>query len=93
MRARMLRLHHKTASKLLRLKTLAEKEGASRVARRIHAVILNSEGYTSGELASLLKVGRLWGSRKLTRLRSGRLTHPEFSGSRLRRVGDSLSRE
>ncbi len=58
MRARMIQLHHKTASKLLRLKTQAEKEGASRVGRRIHAVILNSEGYTSGELASLLKVGR-----------------------------------
>lgn len=58
MQARAIRLHHKTASKLIRLKAEAEKDGAHRVARRIHAVLLNSEGYTSGDLASLLKVGR-----------------------------------
>jgi len=58
MRARTIQLHHSTVPKLLRLKRDAEKEGARRVARRIQAVLLNSEGYTSGELASLLKVGR-----------------------------------
>jgi transposase len=58
MHARTIRLHHKTVTKLLRLKKEAEEEGEHRVARRIHAVVLNSEGYTSGDLATILKVGR-----------------------------------
>jgi transposase len=58
MRARVLKLHHKTVGKLLRLKSKAEKEGASRVARRIHAVLLNHDGRTSGEIACILKTPR-----------------------------------
>lgn len=54
MRPRMLKLHHMTRSKLWRLKDEAEKEGARRVAKRIHAVLLNSDGRTSGEVANIL---------------------------------------
>ena len=58
MRARVIRLHHLTAKKLIRLKREAETDGAYRVARRIHSVLLNSEEYTSGGIASLLQVPR-----------------------------------
>ena len=58
MRARVLRLHPRTVDKLLRLKREAEEEGAYRVARRIHAVLLNHDGYTSGEINNLLKASR-----------------------------------
>ena len=58
MRARLLRLHPMTAKKLLRLKKEAEAEGAARVARRIHAVLLNHDGYASGKIAALLNAER-----------------------------------
>lgn len=55
MRARLLRLHPKTAQKLRRLKKEADEEGAYRVATRLHAVLLNGDGRTSGEIAGILK--------------------------------------
>lgn len=58
MQARMLQLHPQTVKKLLRLKKEAEAEGAYRVARRIHAVLLNRDGRTSGQIAELLKAPR-----------------------------------
>lgn len=58
MRPRMLRLHPKTYDKLLRLRAEAEHDGAYRVARRIHAVILNADGRSSGDLAKVLKAPR-----------------------------------
>jgi len=58
MQARMLTVHHKTAEKLLRLKREAEQEGAYRVAKRIHAVLLNNDGLSSGRISSLLKSPR-----------------------------------
>jgi len=58
MQARMLQLHPQTVKKLLRLKKEAEAEGAYRVARRIHAVLLNNDGRTSGQIADLLKAPR-----------------------------------
>ncbi len=58
MRARILALHPRTAEKLLRLKREAEGDGAYRVAKRIHAVLLNHDGYTSGQIATLLKAPR-----------------------------------
>src|SRR5207249_10048573 len=39
---------------LIRLRKQAERDGAYRVAKRLQAVVLNSEGRTSGELAHLL---------------------------------------
>lgn len=56
--ARILRLHPKTYQKLIQLKKEAEREGIYRVAMRLHAVLLNSEGHSSGELASLLNAPR-----------------------------------
>ena len=58
MRARVIRLHHLTAKKLIRLRREAETDGAYRVARRIHSVLLNNDEYTSGGIASLLQVPR-----------------------------------
>ena len=58
MQARVLSLHPKTVAKLWTLKNEAEAEGEYRVARRIHAVLLNHDGFTSGQIVSLLKSPR-----------------------------------
>lgn len=55
---RLLRLHPKTHSRLVRLSKEAERDGVYRVAKRLQAVVLNSEGRTSGELAGILKAPR-----------------------------------
>src|ERR1700686_2985523 len=55
---RILHLHPKTYKRLIRLRKQAEQDGAYRVAKRLQAVVLNSEGRTSGELANLLKAPR-----------------------------------
>ena len=55
---RLLRLHPKTFRRLIRLSKEAEQEGAYRVAKRLQAVVLNSEGRTSGDLARILKAPR-----------------------------------
>jgi len=47
-----------TIKRLIRLCKQAAQEGAYRVARRLHAVVLNMEGRTAPEIASLLKVHR-----------------------------------
>ena len=58
MRARILDLHPGTVKKLLRLKKEAQSDGVYRVARRIHAVLLNHDRYTSGDITTLLKASR-----------------------------------
>jgi transposase len=58
MRPRKLSLHKKTVEKLKRLRKEAERDGAYRVATRLHAVLLNSDGMTSGEIVSLLNAPR-----------------------------------
>ncbi len=58
MHARMLMLHHKTVESLLRKLKEAEIEGEYRVAKRLRAIIMKSEGHTSGEIASVLKAPR-----------------------------------
>ena len=58
MRPRLLRLHPSWYKRLVRLGKEAEREGAYRVAKRLQAVVLNSEGHTSGELAGILKAPR-----------------------------------
>jgi len=55
---RLLRLHPRTYQRLVRLSKAAEREGAYRVAKRLRAVVLNSEGHTSGELANILPAPR-----------------------------------
>jgi plasmid maintenance system antidote protein VapI len=58
MLARLLHLHPKTHDRLVRLSKEAEWDGAYRVAKRLQAIVLNSEGRTSGELAGILKAPR-----------------------------------
>jgi len=58
MQARLLHLHFRTYNKLRRLKKEAEADGAYRVAKRIHAVTLNHEGLSSGEIAGFLDAPR-----------------------------------
>lgn len=59
MQARTLDIHHATISKLGRLKKEADQDGAYRVARRIHAILLCAENeHTSGEIAHLLRAPR-----------------------------------
>jgi transposase len=55
---RLLRLHPSTYQRLSRLSKEAERDGAYRVAKRLRAVVLNSEGHTSGELAEILQAPR-----------------------------------
>lgn len=55
MHARFLKLHHRTLDKLTRDKKEAERDGVYRVAKRIHAILLNHDGKTSGQIVSLLK--------------------------------------
>jgi transposase len=55
---RLLRLHRSTYERLLRLSKEAEKDGAYRVAKRLRAVVLNSQGHTSSDLARILDAPR-----------------------------------
>jgi transposase len=55
---RLLRLHPSTHRRLIRLSKEAERDGAYRVAKRLRAVVLNAEGYTSSELSRLLQASR-----------------------------------
>ena len=55
---RFLRLHPSTSHRLIRLSKEAERDGAFRVAKRLRAVVLNSQGRTSGELADILQAPR-----------------------------------
>ena len=100
MLARLLRLHPKTYSRLVRLGKEAERDGAYRVAKRLQAVVLNSEGRTSGELAGILKAPRSKVSEWLSRYqtygvdgllegyRSGR--PPALSEEQRAQLGDIL---
>lgn len=58
MRARVLKLHPKTIVKLQKLKKESETDGAYRVVKRLHSILLNCEGKTSGRISSLLHVPR-----------------------------------
>src|ERR1700687_5981299 len=62
---RLLRLRPGTYQRLSRLSKEAERDAAYRVAKRLRAVVLNSEGHTSGELARILQAQRSKGSRWL----------------------------
>lgn len=58
MRARFLRLSAQKAQEFSALKRVAEADGAIRVARRLHAVLLNHQKHTSGQIARLLDAPR-----------------------------------
>src|SRR5580700_9646184 len=55
---RMIHLRPSTYQRLIRLSKEAERDGAYRVAKRLQAVVLNSQGRTSGELAAILRAPR-----------------------------------
>lgn len=55
---RIIKLHAKTRGKLLTLKKEAEQVGEYRVAKRIHAVLLNHENHSSTTIAKLLHAPR-----------------------------------
>jgi transposase len=57
-RARILRLHFQTRQRFQRWKKEAEASGEYRVAKRIHAVLLNADGCSSGEIAAVLHAPR-----------------------------------
>ena len=58
MQARTIPHHWKRKENLLKLRRQAERDGQSRVARRLHAVVLNMDGRSSGEISDILKVAR-----------------------------------
>src|SRR5437867_9176992 len=55
---RTLELHPSTLKRLVRLSKEAERDGSYRVAKRLQAVVMNAEGYSSGEIARILKSPR-----------------------------------
>ena len=57
-RARILQLHFQTRHRLERLRKEAETEAEYRVAKRIHAVLLNHDGLSSGDIAGVLQAPR-----------------------------------
>ena len=97
---RLLRLHPSTHKRLVRLSKEAERDAAYRVAKRLRAVVLNSEGHTSGELARILQAQRSKVSQWLQRYqaegvdgllegyRSGRPS--ELTKKQQRQLGDIL---
>ena len=58
MRARFIQLTPKKAREFSSPKRAAEEDGAYRVARRLHAVLLSHQQHTSGEIARLLEAPR-----------------------------------
>jgi len=50
--------NQQTIKKLVALKKLAQEDSAYRMATRLHAVILNLEGRSPGDVAEILKVNR-----------------------------------
>jgi transposase len=100
MEPRLLRLHPSTYQRLIALSKEAERDGAYRVARRLRAVVQNSEGRTSGQLAEILQAPRSKVSQWLQRYqrdgidgllegyRSGRPS--ELSEKQQQQLGDIL---
>jgi transposase len=58
MQARVITHHWKRKESLLGLKRQAERDGQTRVARRLHAIVLNMDGHSSGKIATVLDVAR-----------------------------------
>jgi len=58
MRARFIRLSPKKAREFQALRRAAEADGAYRVARRLHAILMSHQEHTSGEIAHLLDAPR-----------------------------------
>jgi transposase len=59
MQQRFIDLHPKTRNKIHSLVLESAQDGAYRVANRFKAILLNSDGKTSGEIANVLNVSRV----------------------------------
>lgn len=57
-RPRIIKLHVKTRRKLISLKKEAEQAGEYRIAKRIHAVLLNDQENTSTKISNILQAPR-----------------------------------
>lgn len=55
---RAIKLHYKTRDKFILLKKEAEQAGEYRVAKRIHAVLLNNQENTSTQISNILHTSR-----------------------------------
>ncbi len=65
----------KTYQRLARLRREAEKDGAYRVAKRLHAVLLNADGHSSGRIAHILRLPSGWPTmRAMARKRFSRVS-------------------
>lgn len=62
---RRIGLHYKTCENLKKIKKTAESNGDTRTARRAHAILLNSSGYSSTQIAKLLFCNRSTASKWL----------------------------
>ena len=78
---RIIHLHWNSYRRLVRLRVDAERDGAYRVAKRIHAVILNSDARSSGEIAHLLEGFRSGRPALLSAAQLGDLTGIVDSGA------------
>jgi len=58
MRPGPIQLDTKTYQRLVRLRREAERDGAYRVAKRLHAVLLNADGRSSVRIAEILQAPR-----------------------------------
>jgi transposase len=58
MQPRIISLHPRRRLYLKRMMAESAQAGAERVSRRIHSVLLNSDGHTSGDIARILSVSR-----------------------------------
>src|SRR5436309_1635970 len=99
-RPRIIKLHIKTKKKLISLKKEAEQAGEYRVAKRIHAVLLNNQENTSTEISNIIHSSRAKVSEWLKNYekygyeglhegqRSGR--KPELSDKQIIELGDII---
>ena len=58
MRPGPIQLHPKTYQRLVRLRREAERDGAYRVVKRLHAVLLNADGRSSVRIEEILQALR-----------------------------------
>jgi transposase len=58
MQPRFIQLHYRTKNRLQVLMREALSDGAKRVSQRIHAVLLNSQEYSSARISDMLHVSR-----------------------------------
>ncbi len=58
MQPRFIKLHYRTRNKLNQLLRESAADGYDRVSKRIHAVLLNDQEYTSGKISEQLQTSR-----------------------------------